>query len=68
MFLPINHIANWILIRQRKQDQINKDGIRENSTRANHDYRFGEWAMVRERKTLNMKQNLKVRMKLFKPG
>ena len=47
MILPINHLASWILIHQRKQAQIEKEVIRENSTRVNHDYRIGEWVMVR---------------------
>ena len=62
------HIANWRLIRQRKQAQIDKDVIRENYTRVNHDYRIRYWFMVREKMNLNMKNHLKVRMKLFKIG
>ena len=68
MILPINHIANWILICQRKQAQIDKDGICKNSTRFDYDYRIGDWVMVNKKTTLNMKHHLKVRMKLFKPG
>ena len=47
MILPMNHIDNWRLILQRKQAQIEKDVIRENSTRVDHDYIIGEWFMVR---------------------
>ena len=68
MILPINHRANWRLIRQRKQAQIDKDVIPENSTRVDHDYRIGDWVMARKKMTLNMKHHLKVRMKLFKIG
>ena len=49
MILPLNHIANWGLIRQRKQAQIDKDVICENSTRVDHDYRIGEWVMARKK-------------------
>ena len=55
-------------MRQRKQAQKEKYIIRENSTRVYHKYRIGEWVMVRGEMTLNMKQYLKVRMKLFKLG
>ena len=48
MILPINHIANWRLIRHRKQAQIDKDVNRKNSTRVDYDYRIGDWVMVRE--------------------
>ena len=47
MILPINHIANLRYIRQRKQTQIKKDAICENSTRINHDYHIGDKALVR---------------------
>ena len=39
---PINHIVNWRYICQRKQDQIEKDVICENSTIIYHDYRVGD--------------------------
>ena len=68
MILPINHLANWILICQRKQAQIDNDVIRKNSTRVDHDYRIVDCVMVRGKMTLNMKHHLKVRMKLFKIG
>ena len=68
MILPNNHIVKWRLLRQRKQAQIDKDVIRENSTRVDHNYRIGDWVMVRGKMTLNMKHHLKVRMKFFKPG
>ena len=61
-------MANRRLILKRKQGQIDKDVIHENSTRVNHDYRIREWVMVRGKMNLNMKHHLKVRMKIFKPG
>ena len=35
--LPIKHTVYWKLIRQRKQNHINKNNIRENSKRVDHD-------------------------------
>ena len=46
MILPMNHIVNWRLIRQRKQAQIDEDLIPKNSTRVDHDYRIGDRVMV----------------------
>ena len=45
--LPINYVADWRFIRQRKQAQIDKDVIRENSTRIDHDYILGDKLMTR---------------------
>ena len=39
MILPINHVADWRYIHQRKQAQIYKDVIRETTTAINHNYR-----------------------------
>ena len=39
MILPINHVADWRYIRQRKQTQIDNDAIQEKNNRINHDYR-----------------------------
>ena len=47
IILTINYIANCILIRQRKQAQIEKNLIRENFTIFNHDYIIGQWVLVR---------------------
>ena len=41
MILPINQIADWRYICQRKQTQINKYTACENTTRIDHDYRVG---------------------------
>ena len=65
MILPINHLENWRVIRQRKQAQIEEDVILENYTRVHHDYRIGDWVMVRRKMTLSVKHHLKVCMKLF---
>ena len=42
MIIPINQIVNWVYIRQRKQAQIEKDLICENSTIINYDYNIGD--------------------------
>ena len=47
MILPINHVANWRYIRQRKQTQIDNYVIHENTTRIDHDYRVGNKLMTR---------------------
>ena len=46
MILPIKHVAYFRYIRQRKPAQIDKDVIRENTTRINHDYRVGDKVMT----------------------
>ena len=43
---PIKHIANWIYIRQWKQEQIEKGVIRKNFTRINYDYNIGYKVIV----------------------
>ena len=47
MILPINNLKNWRLIRQRKQVQIEKDVIHENSTRIDHNSIVGYQVVVR---------------------
>lgn len=39
--------ANWALIRERKQKQINRDNKRENSKRKEHHYRVGDKIIVK---------------------
>ena len=46
---PINNLAHWRYIRQRKQTQINKDVNRENTTIIDYDYRVGDKAMTKIR-------------------
>ena len=38
MILPIKHKVNWESIRQKKRTRINKDNIRKNINRVDHDY------------------------------
>ena len=45
MILPIKHKVYWQLTRQQKQTQINKDNIRKNRNRVDHDYKFGNKVM-----------------------
>ena len=47
MILPINNIENWRYIHQQKQTQIEKDVIRENSTRTDYYYNIGDKVLVR---------------------
>ena len=49
MILPRNHVANWRYICQRKQAQIEKDVIREKSTRIKYDYRVGDKFMLKNK-------------------
>ena len=65
MILPINHLANWRLIRQRKQAQIDKDVIREKSTRVDYDYRIRDWVMVREKIDVKYEIPFKVPYEIF---
>ena len=44
--LPIMRVENWRYIRQRKQAQINKDVIRNNSTIIDHNYRVGDQVLA----------------------
>ena len=47
MILPINHIADWVYIRQRKQAKIEKYVICKNSIKINHNYRIGNQVIIR---------------------
>ena len=49
MIPPINHVADWTYINQRKQTQINKDVNRGITTRIDHDYRVGDKIITRNR-------------------
>ena len=47
MIFNIQHQANWEYIRQRKQKIINKNNLRENSTRVKHVYQIGDKVLIR---------------------
>ena len=42
MIIPIKHKADWELIRQQYQTQINKDNIHKNSKRVDHNYKVDD--------------------------
>ena len=46
IIFPIKHEVDWELIRQIKQEQINKDNIRENKHRVDHYYKVGDNVMI----------------------
>jgi hypothetical protein len=46
MIFSINHIANWQLIRNRKQKLIDKNNERENAKRLNYDYKVGKQVLI----------------------
>lgn len=46
MILPIQYRANWERIRQQKQNIINKNNKRENSTRIEHKYKVGDKVLI----------------------
>ena len=46
MILPIKHKVGWESIRKQKQTQINKDNIRKNNKRVDHEYKVGDKIML----------------------
>ena len=46
MILRIKYTVDWDLIRQKKQTQTNKDNIRKNRNRVDHDYNDGDKVML----------------------
>ena len=46
MIPPINHVADWRCISQRKQNQLDKYVICENITIIDHDYRVADQVMM----------------------
>jgi hypothetical protein len=46
MIFPINHIAIWQLIKNRKQKLIDKNNKRENAKRVDYDYMVGEQVLI----------------------
>ena len=53
IILPINHVSDWRCVRQHKHVQIEKDAIRNNSTRIDHNYRVGDQFMLRNKAAYN---------------
>ena len=48
--LNINHVSDWEHIRQRKQEQINRNNKRENMRGNNHQYKVGDKILVKRKK------------------
>jgi hypothetical protein len=46
MIFPINHIADWQLIKNRKQKLIDTNNERENAKRVDYDYKVGEQVLI----------------------
>ena len=46
MILLMKHKANWKLICQQNQTQINKDNISKNRHRVDHDYKVRDYIML----------------------
>ena len=46
MLLPIQHIADWALINERKQNEMNKNNERENRKRIRHTYSVGDKVLL----------------------
>ena len=46
MIILIKHKVDWELIRQWKQNKINKGDIRENKNWVDHDYKVGDKVML----------------------
>jgi transposase InsO family protein len=46
MLLPLKFKADWARLRQRKQDIIDQNNIRENSNRKIHDYQIGDKVLL----------------------
>ena len=46
MIFPIEHIADWQMIKHRKQQLINKNNDRENAKRIDYDYKVGDKVLI----------------------
>ena len=66
MILPINHVVDWMYIRQHKQTQINKDAARENNTRIDHYYRVGDKVMSKMRSEYKYETPFRGRYEIFR--
>jgi hypothetical protein len=47
LILPTTYLANWTSIHQQRQEQANKNNIRENHTRIPHEYRLHDQVLIR---------------------
>ena len=48
MILPIVVQANWHRIKQKRQEEIDRNNVRENRDRIPHDYKIGEKVLLRK--------------------
>ena len=46
MFLNLKFVADWDVIRLRKQKDMDKNNNKENSLRIHHDYQVGEKVLI----------------------
>ena len=46
MIFPIQHLADWQLIKNRKQQLIDKNNVRENAKRVDYDYKVGDQVLI----------------------
>ena len=53
IIILIKHNADWELIRQRNQNQINKDNIHKDINRVDHDYNVGDKFMINNNAAYN---------------
>jgi len=49
LILNVKHVADWKMIKERKQRLINDNNKRENSSRVRHKYRVNDKVLVRDR-------------------
>ena len=54
MIFNIQHVADWKLIRDRKQQLINKNNDKENRKRIPHDYAVGDKVLLERPRATNM--------------
>ena len=48
MILPIKFEADWALIEQQKQNNINNSNLRENKSRVPHEYKVGDKVLLQK--------------------
>lgn len=49
MVLPIQYVAEWDLIRKRKQLKIDESNMRENKNRVEYDYKIGDFVLISDK-------------------
>ena len=64
MILPINHVADWRYISQRKQAQIDKAVVWGKTTRIDHGYIVGNKVMTRTKSSFKYETPYRVMYKI----